>query len=253
VAWSERFLPVRTSSLELDEPVRPTAKATEAQLRSYALNASEIYRRLAAGESSERLESLRSTGTTAQERALGETYYRMFSDAGGEHRIEADFVDGRLVVQRGRHRVDAAQRAAVPFFPVHVRAQDETTMAALSARVERDASLTSPAIVDYHRQHQSQSRDGAIRTTEKAERETMSFGAEGYSRRKSPEFEPRPQRSEPVAPDPAREQTQRQLGRHAIAGASRSADDARQERLNRALGSAAVEGARDQSRDRDRR
>ena len=257
MAWIDRFLPVRALTLELDEPVAPTDKATRAQLESYARNVTEIYRRLAAGLTPKELETIRLTGASPEERELGETFHQLFSEDGRDGRIEAEFVNGHLIVQRGRHRVLAAQNGGVPILPVHVRAQDETTMRALSARIEREVAKSNPEALTQHRALLHTQEDAARADRSKLDRDghrgdDVSFGAEGTSRKKGPEYEPQPSRAGATNSVPESRNLQRELSRHALAAEPVAQVDARKARLDRALGSSAVEASRAPKQDRSR-
>jgi hypothetical protein len=257
MAWVDRFLPVLSTTLELDEPVMSTDKATEAQLASYARNVTEIYRKLAAGLTPEELEGMRLTGASPQERELGETFHQLFSEGGRDGRIEAEYVDGHLIVQRGRHRVLAAQEGGVPVLPVHVLAHDETTMSALSARIEREVAESSPEALAQHRalgrKHDAPFGAASPEFDRDDHRgDDVSFGVEGTSRKNGPEFEPQPSRAGTTGPVPEAQDIQRELGRRALADQPTAATDARKARLERALGSSAVDASRTPDKDRSR-
>lgn len=247
VAWIERFLPVRSSGLHIEDTLQPTDRATDAQLRSYVRNVDELFSRLAAGATPERLAALRTNGATPHERMLGETYQRMFTAGGRDHRIEAEWTGGRLVVQRGRHRVDAAQREGVPFLPVRVRAADEATMRVLAERLERDAAVLATPREPAERAAAGRAWDGH---PARSEGDAVTFGSEGGPRGRGPEFEPQPRSFIPE--ERARDEaTTRAVGRQAVQGATRSAEDARKDRLDRALGRIAAESAQTRSRERE--
>ena len=223
-----------------------TDKATEAQLASYARNVTEIYRKLAAGLTPEELEGMRLTGASPQERELGETFHQLFSEGGRDGRIEAEYVDGHLIVKRGRHRVLAAQEGGVPVLPVHVLAHDETTMSVLSARIEREVAESSPEALAQHRAASPEFDRDDHRGDD------VSFGTEGTSRKNGPEFEPQPSRAGTTGPVPEARDIQRELGRRALADQPTAATDARKARLERALGSSAVDASRTPDKDRSR-
>jgi hypothetical protein len=257
MAWVSRFLAVSATTLELHKPVTPTVKATRAQLASYARNVTEIYRRLAAGVTPAQLEDMRVTGTSPYERELGESFHQLFSAGGRDGRIEAEFVDGHLIVQRGRHRVLAAQADGVPILPVHVRAQDAATMRALSARIEREVAEFNTETLRQHRalvreQEDSSEADSVGPDRDNHRGDDVSFGAEGTSGKKGPEYEPQPSRAGATDPVPESRNIKRELARRAIANQPTAQADARKIRLDRALGASAVESSSTPNPDRSR-
>jgi hypothetical protein len=260
VAWVDRFLPVRTTTLEVNGPVAQTEKATDQQLVSYVRNVSEVYRRLAAGVTPEQFEVMRRTAASPAERELGETFHQLFSDRGRDGRIEAEFVDGRLVVQRGRHRVLAAQQSGVPVLPVHVRAQDTTTMVELSTRIERELAVSNPETLAQHRalvfeQANAARAAGSDSNRDDSRGDNVPLGSEGTSQRKGPEYEPRPARAGSSSPASDAPDIQRELARRALADNSPNQANSREGRLAHALGKSAIDATRapSEERSRDRR
>lgn len=90
---------------------------------------------------------------SGDDRAIGEAYFHMFSPVGRDHRIEAEYVrDVGVVVTRGRHRVEAAQREGIDHVPVHLLAPDENTLNALVLNYEAKVARVSPGDVQTQRQ-----------------------------------------------------------------------------------------------------
>jgi hypothetical protein len=243
----------------IDEPVRGTAKATDDVIRSYVRNVPEIYAKLEEGWTRDDFARARAGSLSPHEREVAETFHRLFSDASRDDRIEAELVDGRLIVHRGRHRVDAAAREGVALLPVHVRASDDETLANVKARLELEASTIDPTAVESQRRILNEmvsgtsQRDGRRLSDEHEAAPTlgvdMTMGAEGFPTRKNPEYEPRPgTKSSQPERDDAR--VVPELGRTAVRGATEPTKTPQQERLERALGKTGVDAARTPHRGR---
>lgn len=152
VTWPARFVAFPTSQLMLDEQLSPTDKATQAQLRAYVKAVPGVYARLQQGATPTQMLALRSS-PSASDRAMGEAYFHMFSPAGREHRIEAEYTQGvGVIVTRGRHRVHAAQHEGLTHLPVHLRAPDRPILDSLVLTYEQQMSLLYPSDVQTHRQ-----------------------------------------------------------------------------------------------------
>lgn len=152
MTWPTRFVAVPTSQLVQDLQLSPTDKATQAQLREYVRAVPGVYARLEQGATPTQMLALRSSPSSI-DRARGESYFHMFSPAGYEHRIEAEYIQGvGVVVTRGRHRVDVAQHEGLTHLPVHLRAPDESILGRLAITYEQQVSLLCPADVETHRQ-----------------------------------------------------------------------------------------------------
>lgn len=250
MAWPSRFLAVPVARLRVDPDLKPTNKASPEQLRSYVRYVPEVYERLCGDGSLMLLETSRAASASDINRELADSYHHFFSPAGRDGRIEAEFVDGTLVVTRGRHRVNTAQHEGISYVPVHVRACSDDLLTQVTAELESELAMVDPAIVDVQRRLDVQHRAVApIRLAERAaldkgEREGMSIEIPGVPRRKSPEFEPQ---AKPSAPDMDR--AARALGALATSKQVQSPAAARQDRITRALGDTAVqEATRDKSR-----
>lgn len=151
MVWASRFTAVPTSELRQDGSLDPSAKATREQIRGYMRNVPAVYSRLRSGAAEAGFEAMR-TGADPQELEIGDTYYHLFSSRGYEHRIEADYIDGQgLVVQRGRHRVEAARELGVGYLPVHVRAADQRTLDEVAGRAEERVEAISPGTARVQR------------------------------------------------------------------------------------------------------
>jgi hypothetical protein len=143
MSWPRRFCAVPTSSLRQDGPLAPSSKATPEQIRGYVQPVPEVYARLRGGATEADFDAMRQS-TDPHERAVGDTYHHLFSSAGYEGRIEADYENGQLVVQRGQHRVEAAREDGVDYLPVHVRAADERTLRSVTDQAERQVEAAHP-------------------------------------------------------------------------------------------------------------
>lgn len=150
--WPTQFVAVPTSQLVQDGQLRPSNKATPDEMRGYVQAIPQVYARLGSGSTSGEMMALRSS-QSLEERAVGETYFHVFSPEGLDHRIEAEYVRGMgVVVTRGRHRVEAAQHLGVSHLPVHVRAPDLPTLDALARSCEIEVTRSAPRDVQVQRQ-----------------------------------------------------------------------------------------------------
>lgn len=162
MVWPRRFVAVPTRMLEQDDAPSRSAKSTEEQLRGFVAPVPLIYEKLRAGATEVDFARMRRS-QDSDERAAGDAYHYLFSPLGRDGRIEAEWQDGRLVVQRGRHRVEAARVLGVEVLPVHVRAQDERRMSEATDRPERQVEAALPGTASVHRQLDAshRSRDAA--------------------------------------------------------------------------------------------
>jgi hypothetical protein len=153
VTWPSRFLAAPVSALTLgDEVLMPTAKASQEDLRRYVASVPAVHDRLAAGFTEADFRAMRTSPLTQEERAIGETYVHLYSPAGRDSRIEAEFRNGvGLVVTRGRHRYEAAKELGLPFLPVHVRAADQQTLDRIGVQLESEICQIAPEVVEQHR------------------------------------------------------------------------------------------------------
>ena len=242
--WPSRFVAVSPNRLRIVEELKPSSKASPDELREYVRNVPRVYELLRDGVTREQFETARTEGRGIVSRDLGDSYYYCFSAEGREGRIEAEYVSGDLLVTRGRHRVDAAQREGVAYLPVHVKASSEEMLALVLKELQSGPAAPEPAIVEIHRSIDDQHADfngnrptGRLISRKEA---TVSFEGE-MSRRTSPEFEPQP-RENRATPD--RDRAERALGALATAKEVQSPAAARQERISRSLGNTATEAAR---------
>ena len=263
MSWPTCFLAVPTPQLKQDGRLAPTGKATGSQLGAYVQAIPHVYARLGQGASADEMLALRAS-PSAEDRALGESYFHLFSPDGRAHRIEAEYLpEVGLVVTRGRHRVDAARRAGIDHVPVHLRAPDVSTLVPDSAQDTHHNRLTayrtreSPTSDNMSTEVLSnQARQRAWperspqpgrdrvappqperpRIVSSGEETTMSFESPNRNGRPSPEHEPRPPR---VAPNTA---TIRALGRSATSDSVTRGEAPRSADLQRALGRSAVAG-----------
>jgi hypothetical protein len=151
MTWPSQFVAVPTNALVLDERLSPTDKATQQQMANYVSAVPSVHQRLAAGFTDADFQGMHRNPLTAEERQVADAYYHMYSPAGRNHRIEAEFVDGKgLVVTKGRHRFAAAQDVGLPTLPVHVRASDQDTLDRVTRQLESEAR-ESPEVVAQFR------------------------------------------------------------------------------------------------------
>ena len=144
MVWASRFTAVPMSELKQDGPLDPSAKATREQMRGYMRNVPVVYDRLRSGATEADFEAMRASAD-AQRREIGDAYYHLFSPSGYNHRIEADYIDGQgLVVQRGRHRVEAARELGINYLPVHIRAEDQQTLNMMTGRARGTRGGSQP-------------------------------------------------------------------------------------------------------------
>jgi hypothetical protein len=151
MVWPSRFLAVPTGYLRPDGSIRASAKASPGQIRDYMASLPAVYQQLCDGAGPAQFEAMRSS-PDPQLRSVGDAYYHLFSQAGIDHRIEADYLTGsELVVTRGRHRVEAAKQLGLPYLPVHVRAPDDRTMDAIADRYDAEVAANAPRVVEAQR------------------------------------------------------------------------------------------------------
>lgn len=149
--WQSRFVAVPTDRLRQDEQVLPSDKASPDQIRAYMRRVPSVYAELGAGAQGEDFQRLR-TSTDANRREVAEAFRHLFSQDGYSHRLEAEIVDGTvLVVTRGRHRFEAARELGVPYVPVHVRAPDIRSLDAAARSFENEVGRSAPDVVRAHR------------------------------------------------------------------------------------------------------
>ncbi|CUR58028.1 hypothetical protein NOCA2480064 [metagenome] len=164
MAWPTRFVAVPTGQLKQDDQIAPSSKATHEQLRAYMAQLPVVYDKLGAGAGAEAFRQMR-TSADPQTRAVGDAYHHLFSPAGVDHRLEAEYVDGKgLVVTRGRHRVEAAREIGLPYVPVHVRAADDRTLDAATRNFEGQLQPAAPDVVHAQRQLDGEHRDARMAT-----------------------------------------------------------------------------------------
>jgi hypothetical protein len=118
-----------------------------------------VYDLLRGGATEADFEAMR-TSADPQKREIGDAYHHLFSPSGYSGRIEAEYVDGQgLVVQRGRHRVEAARELGVDYLPVHVRAENQRTLNTVVEGAEKRVEAVSPGTVDAQRKSDTANRD----------------------------------------------------------------------------------------------
>lgn len=149
MSWARRFVAVPTASLRQDRAPALSPKATPEQLRAFVGPVPAVYEHLRRGATEADFAAMRQS-SDPQKRAVGDTYHHLFSPEGYDHRIEADYEHGQLVVQRGRHRVEAAREVGVPYLPVHVRAPDERILGAITDHAERQVEAGHPGTREVH-------------------------------------------------------------------------------------------------------
>lgn len=151
MGWARRFTAVPVSELVQDGPLDPSEKATQEQIRGYMCNVPAVYDQLRAGATEADFKA-ELASADPQQREIGDTYYHLFSPSGYDYRIEAEYDDDRgLVVQRGRHRVEAARKLGVGYLPVHVRAPDQQTLNMVTDRAEASVEAVSPGTAEAQR------------------------------------------------------------------------------------------------------
>lgn len=152
MTWRTRFVAVPVGLLVQDELIAPSPKATNAQMRAYMAPVPEVYRRLATGIRPENFQRMRASSEPGL-RAVGDTFHYLFSPAGTDHRLEAEFQEGKgLVVTRGRHRLEAARELALPYLPVHIRAIDQQTLDAVCRGIESTPGLANSRITQIQQE-----------------------------------------------------------------------------------------------------
>jgi len=248
--WARQFVAIPSSRLCLSEPVKGTDKATPSQLRAYANSVTGVYAGLRAGVTPAQFEAAYTTESAAVSRDLAVTYHHLFSPTGVDGRIEADYIDGALVVTRGRHRVDAAQQLGVPVLPVHVRAQNAEVLSGVIREFDSRLATSDPDIVgiqrDLDEQHHLAREHRTPDLAQSATRGEKMSSMESGPRKSSPEFEKQPH--EKIVPD--RDRAARALGAAATAQQVQTPEASNRSRVERALGRTATEAVRAPSRDR---
>jgi hypothetical protein len=159
MVWASRFTAVPTSELAQDGPLDPSAKATREQVQGYMRNVPAVYDQLRRGATEADFEAMRASADP-HKREIGDAYHHLFSPSGYDHRIEADYVDGQgLVIQRGRHRVEAARELGIDYLPVHVRAADQQTLNMVAEWAEERVEAISPGTASAQRTLDTAYRD----------------------------------------------------------------------------------------------
>jgi len=138
--WPEKLIPVAPKDLQVDRSaIAPSAKVTDRELDQITKNISEIYSKLHHGHKPKDIRAL-SYSKDPNDREIAETYKILFDRSG--RRISADYQDGKLVVQNGRHRTLHAQKAGAKALPVFVKAKSEKELQQigneLSKRLEKE-------------------------------------------------------------------------------------------------------------------
>ncbi|MFT4188846.1 MAG: ParB/RepB/Spo0J family partition protein [Aeromicrobium sp.] len=153
MTWPSRLTAVPTSRLFHDQEVTPSARteASPEQLRQHMSQVPAVYQRLRDGANDADFEMMRSH-PDPRVRAIGESYHHLFSPAGRDGRLEADWrADGNLTINRGHHRVEAARELGLSYLPVHVRAPDQTTLTEACRTYENEVAAREPEVVAVHR------------------------------------------------------------------------------------------------------
>lgn len=152
-AWCRRLVPVPTAALIVDQDIALDSPKgySRADLQRIARTVPTVYANLSRGVGHAQLLSARSSGDS-RVRALGDTYAHLFGATPSAELLVAESTsqDGRLAVQRGNHRVRAAQAAGVPFLPVEVRARTPEAVDALTAQWTREHGEQYGRLLDVH-------------------------------------------------------------------------------------------------------
>jgi hypothetical protein len=121
--WPRRLLAVPTSMLRVDPQIAASSPKgySSAELAGMVNALPEVYRRVQQGASDRGLLALRHSQVPA-ERAVGDAYMHFFDRSNASDRLAASVTSAGLTVDRGNHRIRAAQRASVPVMPVWVSA-----------------------------------------------------------------------------------------------------------------------------------
>jgi hypothetical protein len=134
---------------------------TAQQLQQIALSADDNYRRLSQGATHTQMLGLASSQDPADQQASA-TYGHLFNARAGSEIISAEFEGTDLVVQRGNHRVRAAQQAGVDYLPVEVRATSEGVLDRLDAQLQRSEGTRYSELSVVHKRleaERSRTRD----------------------------------------------------------------------------------------------
>lgn len=145
--WERAFFSVPPDLLILD-PVtsRHAPHVPPARLREIVNSIPEVYRLRAQGAGRAEFERLR-RDPSPERRLVGETYSHLW----GPERLRADFDDRGLLVVKGQHRVQEAQRQGVPLVPIDVSFQDRSRLEALRDRCEARVGRETPELANVIR------------------------------------------------------------------------------------------------------
>lgn len=159
MTWSRRLLPVPTSCLVVDPSIAADSPKgySSAQLQQIARTVQDVYAALEAGVTDEQLLAARG-GPDRDRRATGDTYAHLFGRMPSAQRIAADLTADGLVVDKGNHRVRAAQAAGVEYLPVEVRARTEEELRGVVMSWQEQGGAHYDALLRSHRDVERQAR-----------------------------------------------------------------------------------------------
>lgn len=127
---------------------------SQLELQEIAATVPAIYDRIADGWTGPQFLNLR-LSHDQNERRLGDTYAALFRDAPSSQPLAAAYDGTDLVVDKGNHRIRAAQSIGVPVLPVWVSAPDVAQLdrveRACNRRIEREGAA---AYRDAHIAHE---------------------------------------------------------------------------------------------------
>jgi hypothetical protein len=155
--WPRRFMAVPTSTLRVDDSITTESpKAyTQSDLQEIAATVPAIYERIRDGRTPREFLDMR-TSPDLNERALGETYAQLFRSTPSSNPLAATLDGNNLVVDKGNHRIRAAQALGVPVLPVWVSAASETQLdrveGACNHLIEREGATADR---DAHAAHET--------------------------------------------------------------------------------------------------
>lgn len=163
MSWPTSFMPVPTDRLDVDLVIRPesTHGYSEADLREIAATIPFVYDELAAGRTDAEMQIARRS-EDPRDRALGETYCKLFRGDDAVAPIRAHLDGGRLVVDSGNHRVASAKAIGVPVVPVMVSAPNEAVLTDVESNL-RQAIPEHFAIHQRSLEHFRSSNRSAVR------------------------------------------------------------------------------------------
>lgn len=137
-----RLITVPASMLHVDPSIAQQSPKgfSEQDLRRIALDVPEVYRRMGQGWQEADFARARQSADP-QDRAIAETYDKLWRDSSVSQSLHAHADGQQLEVDAGNHRIRAAQSAGVPALPVNVHASSAPELSRAESMCEQRLAL----------------------------------------------------------------------------------------------------------------